>query len=98
MSQTKLEASLLFVPYSVNTQFGPRAWSGIGSGEWGLNTSGSTVTSTISARGPMWYSFRVNKSAEYSLSSYITDPFSRRWSNRFSWSTKSRYKHSTKYS
>ena len=64
-----------FVPYSVNTQFGPRAWSGIGSGEWGLNTSGSTVTSTISARGPMWYSFRVNKSAEYSLSSYISDPF-----------------------
>ena len=75
MSQTKLEAKPTFVPYSVNTQFGPRAWSGIGSGEWGLNTSGSTVTSTISARGPMWYSFRVNKSAEYSLSSYISDPF-----------------------
>jgi len=64
-----------FVPYSVNTQFGPRAWTGIGSGQWGLNTSGNPVRSNISARGPMWYSFRVNKSAEYSLSSYITDPF-----------------------
>lgn len=71
----KVGSKPTFVPYSVNTQFGPRAWTGIGSGEWGLNTSGSTVTSTISARGPMWYSFRVNKSAEYSLSSYITDPF-----------------------
>ena len=71
----KVGSKPTFVPYSVNTQFGPRAWSGIGSGEWGLNTSGSTVTSTISARGPMWYSFRVNKSAEYSLSSYISDPF-----------------------
>src|SRR6056300_653557 len=28
-----------FVPYTVLTQFGPRAWSGIGSGQWGLNTS-----------------------------------------------------------
>jgi len=71
----KVGSKPTFVPYSVNTQFGPRAWSGIGSGEWGLNTSGSTVTSTISARGPMWYSFRVNKSAEYSLSSYISDPY-----------------------
>jgi len=64
-----------FVPYSVNTQFGPRAWSGIGSGEWGLNTSGSTVRSSISARGPMWYTFQVNKSAEYTLSGSISDPF-----------------------
>ena len=65
-----------FVPYSVLTQFGPRAWSGIGSGEWGLNVQqGTSVTSTISNRGPMWYSFQVNTAAEYSLSSYITDPF-----------------------
>jgi len=64
-----------FVPYSVNTQFGPRSWSGIGSGQWGLNTSGSTVISNISARGPMWYSFQVNKSAEYTLSGSISDPF-----------------------
>lgn len=65
-----------FVPYSVLTQFGPRAWSGIGSGEWGLNVQqGSSVTSTISNRGPMWYSFQVNTAAEYSLSSYINDPF-----------------------
>jgi len=64
-----------FVPYSVNTQFGPRAWSGIGSGEWGLNTSGSTVRSSISARGPMWYTFQVNKSAEYTLSGSISDPY-----------------------
>ena len=65
-----------FVPYSVLTQFGPRAWSGIGSGEWGLNVQqGTSVTSTISNRGPMWYSFQVNTAAEYSLSSYISDPF-----------------------
>ena len=65
-----------FVPYSVLTQFGPRAWSGIGSGEWGLNVQqGTSVTSTISNRGPMWYSFQVNTAAEYFLSSYITDPF-----------------------
>jgi hypothetical protein len=65
-----------FVPYSVLTQFGPRAWSGIGSGEWGLNVQqGTSVTSTISNRGPMWYSFQVNTAAEYSLSSYINDPF-----------------------
>ena len=65
-----------FVSYSVLTQFGPRAWSGIGSGEWGLNVQqGTSVTSTISNRGPMWYSFQVNTAAEYSLSSYITDPF-----------------------
>jgi len=64
-----------FVPYSVLTQFGPRAWSGIGSGEWGLNISGNPVTSVISNMGPMWYSFQVNKSAEYSLSSSISDPF-----------------------
>ena len=65
-----------FVPYSVLTQFGPRAWSGIGSGEWGLNVQqGTSVTSTISNRGPMWYSFQVNTAAEYSLSSSISDPF-----------------------
>jgi len=64
-----------FVTYSVLTQFGPRAWSGIGSGQWGLNTSGNQLRSNISNRGPVWYSFRVNTSAEYSLSSYITDPF-----------------------
>jgi hypothetical protein len=64
-----------FVPYTVLTQFGPRAWSGIGSGQWGLNTSGNQLRSNISNRGPVWYSFRVNTSAEYSLSSYITDPF-----------------------
>ena len=64
-----------FVPYSVLTQFGPRAWSGIGGGQWGLNTSGNPVSSNISNMGPMWYSFEVNTSAEYSLSSSISDPF-----------------------
>ena len=64
-----------FVTYSVLTQFGPRAWSGIGSGQWGLNTSGNQLRSNISNRGPVWYTFRVNTSAEYSLSSYITDPY-----------------------
>ena len=65
-----------FVSYSVLTQFGPRAWSGIGSGEWGLNVQqGTSASSSISNRGPMWYSFQVNTAAEYSLSSYITDPF-----------------------
>lgn len=65
-----------FVPYSVLTQFGPRAWSGIGSGQWGLNVQqGTSARSNISNRGPMWYSFQVNTAAEYSLSSYITDPF-----------------------
>ena len=64
-----------FVPYSVLTQFGPRAWSGIGGGQWGLNTSGNPVSSNISNMGPMWYSFKVNTSAEYSLSSSISDPF-----------------------
>ena len=65
-----------FVSYSVLTQFGPRAWSGIGSGEWGLNVQqGTSVSSAISNRGPMWYSFQVNTAAEYSLSSNINDPF-----------------------
>jgi len=65
-----------FVPYSVNTQFvSARPWSGIGGAQWGLNISGNPVRSNISNRGPVWYSFRVNKSAEYSLSGYITDPF-----------------------
>ena len=65
-----------FVPYSVNTQFvSARAWSGIGSGQWGLNISGNPVRSNISNMGPMWYSFQVNKSAEYSLSASISDPF-----------------------
>ena len=64
-----------FVSYSVLTQFGPRAWSGIGSGQWGLNTSGNQLRSNISNRGPVWYTFQVNTSAEYSLSSYITAPF-----------------------
>jgi len=42
----------------------------------GINVQqGTSVTSTISNRGPMWYSFQVNTAAEYSLSSYITDPF-----------------------
>lgn len=65
-----------FVPYSVLTQFGPRAWSGIGSGQWGLNVQqGTSARSNISNRGPMWYSFQVNTAAEYSLSSSISDPF-----------------------
>ena len=65
-----------FVPYSVKTQFVPaRAWSGIGSGQWGLNTSTNPVRTNISDRGPVWYSFQVNKSAEYSLSASISDPF-----------------------
>ena len=64
-----------FVSYSVLTAFGPRTWGGIGSSQWGLNISGNPVRSTISNRGPMWYSFQVNTSAEYSLSSSISDPF-----------------------
>lgn len=64
-----------FVSYSVLTSFGPRTWSGIGSGEWGLNISGNPVRSNIPNRGPMWYSFQVDTSAEYSLSSTISDPF-----------------------
>ena len=65
-----------FVPYAVDTQFGPRAWSGIGSGQWGLNIQqGTSITSTISDKGPMWYTFRVNTTAEYSLSGYINDPY-----------------------
>ena len=66
-----------FVPYSVNTQFvSARAWSGIGSGQWGLNVQqGTSVRSNISNRGPVWYSFQVNTAAEYTLSSYITDPY-----------------------
>ena len=65
-----------FVPYAVDTQFGPRAWSGIGGGEWGLNIQqGTSITSTISDKGPMWYTFRVNTTAEYSLSGYINDPY-----------------------
>ena len=65
-----------FVPYAVDTQFGPRAWSSIGSGEWGLNIQqGTSTSSTISDKGPMWYTFRVNTQAEYSLSASINDPF-----------------------
>jgi len=72
----KVGSKPTFVPYSVNTQFvSARAWSGIGSGQWGLNISGNPVTSNISNMGPMWYSFQVNKSAEYSLSASISDPF-----------------------
>lgn len=66
-----------FVPYSVNTQFvSARAWSGIGSGQWGLNVQqGTSIRSNISNMGPVWYTFQVDTAAEYSLSSYITDPF-----------------------
>ena len=65
-----------FVTYSVLTQFGPRAWSGIGSGQWGLNVQqGTQIRSNISNRGPMWYSFQVDTTAEYTLSGYITDPY-----------------------
>jgi hypothetical protein len=65
-----------FVSYSVLTQFGPRAWSGIGSGEWGLNVQqGTSMSSSISNMGPMWYRFQVNTSAEYSLSASINNPF-----------------------
>ena len=65
-----------FVSYSPNTQFGPRAWSGIGSGEWGLNVQqGTSLRSTISQKGPVWYTFQVNTSAEYSLSANINNVF-----------------------
>jgi len=65
-----------FVSYAVNTQFGPRAWSGIGSGEWGLNVQqGTQLNSSISNMGPMWYSFQVNTQAEYTLSASINNPF-----------------------
>ena len=65
-----------FVSYSVLTQFGPRSWSGIGSGQWGLNVQqGTQIRSNISNRGPMWYSFQVDTTAEYTLASYITDPY-----------------------
>ena len=64
-----------FVSYSVLTAFGPRTWGGIGSSEWGLNINGNPVRSNISNRGPMWYKFQVNTSAEYSMSASISDPF-----------------------
>ena len=65
-----------FVPYVVDTQFGPRAWTGIGSGEWGLNVQqGTSLRSTISQKGPVWYTFQVNTSAEYSLSANINNVF-----------------------
>ena len=65
-----------FVSYSPNTQFGPRAWSGIGSGEWGLNVQqGTSLRSTISQKGPVWYTFQVNTSSEYSLSANINNVF-----------------------
>jgi len=65
-----------FVSYSPNTQFGPRAWSGIGSGEWGLNVQqGTSLRSTISQKGPVWYTFQVNTQAEYSLSANINNVF-----------------------
>jgi hypothetical protein len=74
--QIKQEINLTFVSYSVLTQFGPRAWSGIGSGEWGLNVQqGTSMSSSISNMGPMWYRFQVNTSAEYSLSASINNPF-----------------------
>lgn len=65
-----------FVSYSVLTQFSDRAWSGIGSGQFGLNVQqGTSASSSISNRGPVWYSFQVNTAAEYSLSASINDPF-----------------------
>ena len=64
-----------FVPYAVDTQFADRAWSGLGSGEFGLNSNSSRIRSAISDKGPVWYTFRVNTSAEYDISASINDPF-----------------------
>jgi len=64
-----------FVPYTVDTYFADRFWTGIGSGQFGLNTGGGTLSSSISDKGPVWYSFQVNKQATYSISASINDPF-----------------------
>ena len=64
-----------FVSYTVDTYFADRFWTGIGSGQFGLNTGGGTLSSSISDKGPVWYSFQVNKQATYSISASINDPF-----------------------
>ena len=64
-----------FVPYTVDTYFADRFWTGIGSGQFGLNTGGGSLSSNISDKGPAWYSFQVNKQATYSISASINDPF-----------------------
>ena len=64
-----------FVPYAVDTQFADRAWTGLGSGQFGLNSNSSRIRSAISDKGPVWYTFRVNTSANYTLSASINDPF-----------------------
>ena len=64
-----------FVSYTVDTYFADRFWTGIGSGQFGLNTSGNALTSQISDKGPVWYSFQVTKNATYSISASINDPF-----------------------
>jgi len=64
-----------FVPYAVDTQFADRAWTGLGSGQFGLNSSSSSISSNISDMGPVWYTFQVNTSAEYTIAASINDPF-----------------------
>ena len=64
-----------FVPYTVDTQFADRAWTGLGSGQFGLNSNSSRIRSSISDMGPVWYTFQVNTSAEYTISASINDPF-----------------------
>ena len=64
-----------FVPYAVDTQFADRAWTGLGSGQFGLNSNSSRIRSSISDMGPVWYTFQVNTSAEYTISASINDPF-----------------------
>jgi hypothetical protein len=64
-----------FVPYTVDTFFADRYWTGLGSGEFGLNSNSSRIRSAISDKGPVWYTFQVNTSAEYDISASINDPF-----------------------
>ena len=63
-----------FVPYTVDTFFADRYWTGIGSGQFGLNTSNNALSTQISDKGPVWYSFQVTKNATYSISATINDP------------------------
>ena len=64
-----------FVPYTVDTFFADRYWTGIGSGQFGLNTSNNALSTQISDKGPVWYSFQVTKNATYSISASINDPY-----------------------
>ena len=64
-----------FVTYEIDTAFGPRTWGGVGSSQWGLKISSNPVRSNISERGPVWFSFQVDTSAEYTLTGRISNPY-----------------------